>query len=234
MTARVPAFVTSALLLLVSAAPLLAQVGSTPERSPFRDVEKRQELSVLFGPSFGGKDKVGAAPRGGVAAGVRYDIRLGNSPLAFTSSVMRQTATRDILQPGLPLANRVGATVSQPLYLIDAAFTLLLTGSKSWHSLMPSVTAGIGLVTDNKSVTDSSQFKFGNRFSPVFGLGLKYAPQQSRWTVRADLTNHFYSVPYPQVFRDSTPNVPRITTVRSSWTRNSVLSIGLVRGFGRR
>jgi hypothetical protein len=159
---------------------------------------------------------------------------LGNSPLAFTSSFMRQAATRDILQPGLPLASRVGANVSQPLYMLDAAFTLMLTGKKSWHHLMPSVTGGIGIVTDNKSVVDSSQFKFSTRFAPVFGLGVKYAPERSRWTVRADLTNRFYSVPYPQAFRDSTPGAPRITTARSSWTRNSLLTLGLVRGFGRR
>ncbi len=232
MTARL--HLTIAVASLIAGTSAVAQVGTSPERSPFRDVEKRQEVSLLFGPSIGGKDKVGAAPRGGVAGGIRYDVRLGSSPLAFTSSFLRQSASRDILQPGLPLANRIGATVSQPLYMLDAGFTLLLTGNKSWHSVMPSVTAGIGLVTDNKTVTDSSQFKFGNRFSPVLGLGLKYAPQQSRWTVRADITNRFYSVPYPQTFRDSTPGVPRITTSRSSWTRNTLITLGLVRGFGRR
>jgi hypothetical protein len=226
--------VSAAVVLLFASSPVLAQVGTTPENSPFRDIEKRQEITLLFGPSIGGKDKAGAAPRGGLAGGVRYDIRLGNSPLAFTGSIMRQSAARDILQPGLPLASRVGANVSQPLYIIDAGFTLMLTGSKSWHSLLPSVTGGVGLVTDNKAVTDSSQFKFGSRFSPVFGLGVKYAPERSRWTARVDLTNHFYSVPYPQTFRDSTPGAPRITTVKSSWTRNTLFTIGLVRGFGRR
>lgn len=221
---------------LLLAVPLQAQVGTTPDKSPFRDVEKRQEVSLLFAMSNGGKDKVGAAPRGGLAFGARYDVRLGGSPLAFTSSIMRQSATRDILQPGQPLANRVGANVSQPLWFLDAAFSLLVTGGKSWHSLMPTVTAGVGIATDNKTVTDSSQFKFGNRFSPVLGFGLKYAPERSRWTMRADITNRFYSVPYPQTFRDSTPNVPRIvgTNTRNSWTRNTHFTLGLVREFGRR
>lgn len=228
--------VMGAMVMLIGGSPLLAQVGSTPEQSPFRDVEKRQDLSLIVGPSFGGKDKAGAAPRGGLAVGLRYDVRLGGSPLAFTSSFMRQAATRDILQPGLPVANRIGASVSQPLYMLDAAFTLLLTGSKSWHSLVPSFTAGVGVVTDNASVTDSSQFRFGTRFAPVVGFGVKYAPLRSRWTVRADLTNRFYSVPYPQTFRDSTPGVPRVVGVNtnSSWTRNTMLTLGLVREIGRR
>lgn len=221
---------------VLATTPLAAQVGTTPDKSPFRDIEKRQDVSLIAGQTFGGKDKAGAAPRGGQAIGLRYDVRLGASPLAFTSSLVRQSASRDILQPGLPLTNRIGATVSQPLYMLDAAFTLLLTGAKSWHSVLPMFTAGVGLVTDNKAITDSSQFKFGTRFAPLVGLGAKYAPIRSRWTVRADLTNRFYSVPYPQTFRDSTPGVPRVVggNIKSKWTRNSMLTLGLVREIGRR
>jgi hypothetical protein len=233
MTARL---MCGAALLVIGSGQLHAQVGATPERSPFRDVEIRQNVTLLLGQSLGGRDQVGAAPRGGTAVGVRYDINLGASPIAFTSVLMRQAATRDVLQPGLTLPNRVGANVSQPLWILDAAFTLLLTGNRSWHSFVPSTTIGVGLITDNKAFTDSSKFEFGNRFAPVIGFGLKYAPQRSRWTVRADITNRFYSVPYPQSYRDSTPGIPRIvaTNVRKSWTRNTMLTLGLVREIGRR
>ncbi len=225
-----------ATLLTIGSSTLAAQVGTLPENSPFRDVEKRQDLTVLFGPSFGGHDKAGAAPRGGSAFGVRYDVNLGTSPLAFTTSLMRQSASRDVLQPGQSLANRIGANVSQPLWIIDAGLTLLMTGNRSWRGLVPSATFGVGLVTDNKSATDSSRFDFGNRFAPLLGLGVKYSPVKSRWTIRADLTNRFYSVSYPQTFRDSTPGVPTIVgaNVKSSWTRNTMLTLGLVREIGRR
>ena len=233
MTARM---LVVAALLLVSRESLVAQVGTVPANSPFRDLEKRQDVTLLVGPSFGGRDKAGAAPRGGVVIGVRYDVPLGGSPLSFTSAIMRQSSTRDILQPGLPPASRIGGTVSQPLYMLDAALTLRVAGNKSWRSLVPSITGGVGMVTDFKEVTDSSRFRFGTRFSPLVGLGLKYAPQRSRWTIRADMTNRFYSVPYPASFRDSTPNVPRVVGVntKNSWTRNTMLTLGLVRQFGRR
>jgi hypothetical protein len=226
----------AAILLTISGSPLAAQVGTVPANSPFRDLEKRQDLTLLFGASFGGHDKVGAAPRGGSAFGVRYDVNLGDSPLTFTTSLMRQSASRDVLQPGQPLANRIGVRVSQPLWMIDAGLTLLLTGNRSWRGLAPSVTFGVGLVTDNKLISDSSRYQFGNRFAPVLGFGLKYAPVRSRWTVRADLTNRFYSVAYPQTFRDSTPGIPTIVgpNVKSSWTRNTMLTLGLVREIGRR
>ena len=233
MIARVLSCVAA---LTVSSSILSAQVGTTPATSPFRDVEIRQNVGLIAGVSGGGHDKAGAAPRGGPVIGLRYDVNLGSSPLAFTSMVTRQAATRDILQPGLPLASRVGANVSQPLWAIDAAFSLLLTGNKSWHALVPSVVFGASLVTDNKAVTDSSKFEFGNKFAPLLGLGFKYAPQRSRWTIRADVTNRFYNVKYPSTFRDSTPNVPRIVSVntKGSWTRNTMFTLGLVREIGRR
>jgi hypothetical protein len=58
----------------------------------------------------------------------------------------------------------------------------------------------------------------------------------SRWTLRADITNRFYSVRFPESFRDSTPNIPRIVgpNSRSDWVRNTMMTLGLVREFGRR
>lgn len=226
-----------AVTLLGSATPLAAQnVGATPVNSPFRDVEKRHSVTLLSGISTGGKDIAGAAPRGGLAQGVRYDVPLGSSPLDFTGIVMRQAATRDILQPGQPLVNRVGASVSEGLWMLDAAFTLRVTGSKSWRRLVPYVTIGAGFLAGAGSATDSSGFALGSRFAPSAGLGIKFAPERSRWTVRADITNRFYNVPFPQSFRDTTPNVPRIvgTNSRGDWVRNTMFTLGLVREFGRR
>lgn len=225
----------TALLLAGVVQPVVAQVGTTPDQSPFRDLEKRQDITLLAGPSFGGRDKVGAAPRGGVAVGLRYDIRLGNSPLAFTSMFVRQAATRDVLQPGQPLTNRNGGSVSRALNFFDAAFTLLLTGSKSWHSIVPSVTIGAGLVSGG-GITDSSNFNFSNKFAPNVGFGVKYARDRSRWTLRADVTNRIYNVKYPDRFRDTTPGVPRIVApgTNGGWTRNTMVTLGLVREIGRR
>jgi hypothetical protein len=225
-----------ALLVGVTTSLPAQDVGSQPTASPFRDVEKRQQVTFLSGLTFGGKDIAGAAPRGGLAFGARYDIPLGGSPLDFTGILMRQGATRDILQPGLPLANRIGGSRSEGLYFLDAAFTLRVTGNKSWHSLVPYVTAGVGFAVGNGSATDSSNFVFGSRFTPSAGIGIKYAPVRSRWTVRADITNRFYSVQFPQSFRDSTPNIPRIVGAnsRNDWVRNTMMTLGLVREFGRR
>lgn len=223
--------------LCTRVATLHAQdVGTAPTNSPFRDTEKRQQVTLLSGLVFGGKDIAGAAPRGGLAFGARYDIPLGSSPLDFTGIIMRQGSSRDILQPGLPLANRIGGTKSEALYFLDAAFTVRVTGNKSWRAMVPYITAGAGFAIGGGSATDSSGFVFGSRFAPSGGIGIKFAPARSRWTARADITNRFYSVPFPQSFRDSTPGIPRIVGVNSKndWVRNTMLTLGLVREFGRR
>jgi hypothetical protein len=156
--------------------------------------------------------------------------------MLFTSSFVRQGSRRDILQPGLPIANRIGATVDQPLYMLDLGLTLLLTGTKSWRSLVPSVTGTVGVATDNKGVVDSSQFSFGNRFTVGVNFGLKYAPQRARWSMRADMMNRFYSVRFPSTFRSAPTGVDPIVgaNVTSDWTRNTVFTLGLVREIGRR
>lgn len=226
-----------ALGVLLGSGVQAQQVGTTPDQSPFRDMEKRQDVTLFFGLSTGGHDRAGAAPRGGGVFGARYDVRMGNTPLAFTAMVSRQGATRDVLQPGLPVAQRVGASVSQPLYFLDGGFTLLLTGGKSWNNFVPSATFGAGMAFDPRGVSDSSKFSFGSRISPSFGLGLRYAPVNARWTVRGDIISHFYGVKYPQTFRDSSvAGVPRIVpiNVNSSWTRNTAFTLGITRGFGRR
>lgn len=229
-------FVMAAALIGATSSVRAQDVGTAPAKSPFRDTEKRQQVTLLSGLTFGGRDIAGAAPRGGIALGMRYDIPLGASPLDFTGIIMRQNASRDILQPGLQQANRIGGTKSDGLLFLDAAFTLRVTGSKSWRALVPYVTAGAGFAVGSGSVTDSSNFVFGSRFSPSGGLGIKFAPVRSRWTVRADITNRFYSVPFPQSFRDSTPGIPRIVGVNSKndWVRNTMMTLGLVREFGRR
>jgi hypothetical protein len=227
---------TLLLVAALAARTLGAQVGTTPATSPFRDIEKRQNVVLMFGQSLGGRDRAGAAPSGGQTMGIRYDLPLGRSPLLFTSGFVRQNSTRDILQPGLPIESRVGRNVAQPLYFVDVGLTLLATGNKSWRSMVPSLTGGLSVVTDNKGVTDSSQFSFGNRFGFHLNLGMKYAPTRSRWSARADIMNRFYSVKYPGTFRAATNTVPSIVpgNINADWTRNTVFSLGLVREIGRR
>jgi hypothetical protein len=218
------------------AAPAAGQVGTLPERSPFRDLESRQDLTFLAGLG-GGRDRLGAAPNGGLAIGVRHDLRV-SGPAALMSRVIVQLSDRDILRTrGVPPAARIASSESQPLYFADVGVTLNLTGQKSWRGLVPSLNGSLGFVGDFRDASDSSGFRFGNRFALQFGAGVKWhAP--GRWTVRADLTNYFYNVTYPNTFRILAPvngEQPLLGVAEGArtWVRNSMLLVGLTRHFGR-
>lgn len=220
---------------LALALPLRAQVGVIPEQSPFRDVETKQDLTFFVGLG-GGRDLAGAAPSGGVLWGVRHDLYV-TGPASFTSRFTMQLAERDELRTrGAPPASRVARTVAQPLYFADVGVTLNLTGRKSWRNVVPSLNGGLGIVGDFRAA-DSNGFRFGNRLALQFGAGLKWHAR-GRWTVRADLANYFYNVSYPASFRILAPTPPEqpvlpITAGLSSWTRNTMLQVGITRHFGR-
>ena len=74
-----------------------AQVGYPPERSPYRDLEYRQELTLLTGYYAASADPAGVAPRSGPMLGLRYDVRVGasrESSRSATSSIRRSTPAR--------------------------------------------------------------------------------------------------------------------------------------------
>ena len=224
--------------VLLVAAPVHAQrtVGVQPTGSPFRDLEHKDDLT-FFGGLAGGRDRVGAAPNGGPAIGVRYDLHV-SGPAAFMSRLVVQLSDRDVLRTtGVPPAPRIARTVSQPLYLADIGVTLNLTGRKSWRNVVPSINGSLGLASDFRAASDSSAYRFGNRFMLQAGAGIKWHAR-GRWTVRADLSNYFYNISYPQSFRILQPTAPEqailpITDGLTGWTRNTMLTVGVVRHFRR-
>ena len=73
-----------------------AQVGHVPQRSPYADLEYRQEATIFGGYYSAGVDEVGVAPKSGPMFGVRYDLRLGG-PASLTSRFAYVSAQRDVI-----------------------------------------------------------------------------------------------------------------------------------------
>jgi hypothetical protein len=110
---------------------------------------------------------------------------------------------------------------------------LSLTGSKSWHHIVPEIAGGVGLVSDFHSQPDSGGFKFGTRFAFTWGGGVRYVPG-GRWAIRADLTNRMYQLGYPQTYylepTGGTP-VVQATQAKSFWLNNPAITLGISRLF---
>ena len=205
-----------------------AQVGYPPERSPYRDLEYRQELTLLTGYYAASADPAGVAPRSGPMLGLRYDVRVGG-PASLTARVARVFSERNVLNPALnPGAGREVGMQSWPLYLSDVGLTLALTGQKSLHRLVPVLGAGAGIASDFRK-EDVGGYRVGTTFALNFGGGVRWVPG-GPFQMRADVTDHLYQISYPGTYflATSSGGAPVLggPQGRSVWKHNAAITVG--------
>lgn len=215
-------------LAVLAALPLQAQVGHLPERSPYRDLEYRQELSFFGGYFNAQRDPAGVAPRPGVQAGARYEILMGG-PASFYARVSGIASERMQIDPAKPAATRQLGVRSVKLLQADVGLTANLTGRKSIWRMVPTISAGLGVLSDLGSRADTGSYKFGTPFAISLGAGVRYAPG-GRFQLRVDLTDHLYRIKYPQSYFVSTAasGAPVLggSDKGSVWTNNAGITIG--------
>ncbi|MEO7713234.1 MAG: hypothetical protein ABIV10_09985 [Gemmatimonadaceae bacterium] len=218
---------------LLAASPATAQVGHDPGRSPYRDLEYKQEFTALAGYVRTRHDPAGVAPGSAAMGGLRYELTL-TGPLALSADLIRTFSNRTVLDPARPLASRLVGTESAPVYAADVALALNLTGRKSWHQIVPQLRAGLGALSSSAK-DDSSGFKFGTPFAFNFGGGLKFVPG-GKLQLRADITDRVFKLSYPDSYyrkaSDNTAVLPE-TTPRSFYTHHAALTVGVSYLFGR-
>ena len=213
-----------------AAAPALgAQVGHVPQRSPYIDIEYRQEATVFGGYYNAGTDQVGVAPGSGPLFGFRYDLRLGG-PAALTTKFMYVSSQRDVIDPRRPKASRVvQAGASWPVYMADVGIALNLTGQRSYRRIVPFLTTGLGIATDFKGAADVGAWRFGTPFALSLGGGVKWVPA-GKLQVRADVTDQLYQIKYPNSYYVTASDGTSVLSgnaAKSDWTSNFGLSIGV-------
>jgi hypothetical protein len=222
-------------MLMLGTRTALAQVGHLPNQSPFLDLEYAQEFSLIGGWYHAHRDPADVGPQSGAIFGAHYEWR-ASGPLHLIGDIARITSERDPLDPLKTGAARDLPSVSRPLYSASFSLGLSLTGAKSWHHFVPEVTGGLGLISDFQSAADpadSAGFKFGTRFALNWGAGIRYVPG-GRWQVRADLTNHSYTIGYPEAFfvapTGGTAILPASQS-KSLWLNDPAFTLGLSRLF---
>lgn len=217
-----------ALFALLPASPVAAQVGHMPDRSPYRDLEYRQELSFFGGYFNAQRDPAGVAPRPGAQAGVRYEILLGG-PAQFYARVAGISSQRMYIDPARPAASRQEGLRSTPLLQTDIGLTGNLTGRRSIWRMVPMVSAGLGVLSDLGRKADKGSYRFGTPFAISLGAGLRYAPG-GRIQLRLDYTDHLYRIRYPQSYFVTTAGAgsPVLSGKAKAnvWTNNAGITLG--------
>ena len=233
MSARCRATLALVAIALAVGETARAQVGHTPDASPFRDLDHKHELTGFAGYLRSQTDPAGVAWRGGPMVGARYELHLGG-PGYLVGRVAAVQSQRTVKDPAKPLTQRVVEERNGQLLLADVGLTLSLTGHKTWHGLSPVVTGGGGVATDFRG-TDAGGFRFGTPFALTFGGGVRWAPG-GRLQGRIDLTDYLYRISYPERFYRETEGIPVLidrNVARSRWTHNAALTVGVSYLFGR-
>jgi hypothetical protein len=215
-------------------AALGAQVGHEPRRSPYRDLEYRQEITFLGGNFDAAVDPAKVAPRSGPMVGVHYEIRMGG-PAYFAARVVGVLSERTVVDPKLDLAERVlQRDKSSPFLLTDIGVSLNLTGFKSWHGLVPFVGTGLGMGTGFEG-QDVGGYRFGYPFLIIVRPGIKFSTG-GQWHGRLEASNYFYRIRYPETYFIKTgadDPVLEPGSARNYWKRNLGLTLGMTYTFGR-
>lgn len=225
----------AAVLLILCTGSASAQiVGRRPEESPFRNLQFRQDVTLFTGYFNAARDPAGVAPQSAPIVGAQYGIRVAG-PVSFVARTAVAFSERTIIDPRLPSGERVVRTESWPIMLTDLNFSLNLTGQKSWHGLVPTVTGGLGLVTDFKTDEDVGGYEFGTGFAFNLGAGVRWVVSE-RMELRFDLTDYAYKIGYPTAYYtrapDETPVLPN-TQPRSLWKHNAAFTVGAAYRFWR-
>ncbi|HUR92426.1 MAG TPA: hypothetical protein VMY38_07110 [Gemmatimonadaceae bacterium] len=221
-------FVTALLFAAALSSPRLAdaQVGYPPERSPFRDLEYRHELTLFGGTFSAGKDPAGVAPQGGPMLGLRYELRVGG-PAYLMVRAAYVSSERRALDPSEPAATRDLGVHSSPLQIIDAGVSVNLTGNKRWKRLVPTINGGIGVVAGGKDVAEDP-YRFGTPFAITLGAGLRYVPG-GRFAMRLGADSYLYRLQYPTAYYATASDGTAVLGPRQStnfWKNNVALTIG--------
>jgi len=154
----------------------------------------------------------------------------------LNASFSRVSSERRVLDPdfpgtctGVPAEDcKLVSTLQWPLYFLDGGLALSLTGARSFYHLVPEVKLGAGIATDFHTESDIGDFQFGTRFAFNWGAGIRWVPG-GRLQVRADLSNHLYTIKYPDAYYRLAPDKSVIftnTQSNSAWLNNPALTIG--------
>lgn len=225
--------ISGAVALLFLATAASAQVGHAPDKSPFRDIAGGQELTLFAGHYNASADPVGVMPKPGQSLGLLYQIHVGG-PMELMARYARVSTTREAVDPTLGKTNRSLGSHNVQISLYDLDIGLNLTGLKSFHHIVPVISAGGGIASCTCRV-DLDPFDFGTPFAFSLGAGLRYVPG-GHFQVRVDLNNYMYQLHYPgPYYVNSADNTPVATqgTPHSFWKSNPNLTIGVSRLFFR-
>jgi hypothetical protein len=234
-------------LLVVLAVGLIQPCGLQAQRlpSPYRFIEPKQDLGISFSYIWADPGKAGIGPKAGPAIGIRYTRRVSR-PLSLTPQVVFFRSERDIRDPSLEEGQEddgngslLLGTTGLDILLVAGRINLNLTGTRTWHSLVPYLLGGIGLAIQVSGATSCppestapdcqirarERFDFGTSFLMQLGLGTVWLPRQ-RLSLRLEALDNIWRIKTPLGYLDPGSTIFP-TPPSSDWTNNWEIGLTL-------
>jgi len=219
--------VAASFAALVAPAVVRGQVGYMPNRSPYEDLVTEQSLSLSVGRLATNSDPANVRPKSSAFYSLLYTLPVGGPASLFVKYGIAPSK-RNLFNPENPAKTRLLRTPSVTTHMINIGLDVSMTGQKTFHRFMPSLTGGIGLANDFAKA-DTGAYRFGTKFSFSYGAALKYFLRNG-WALRADVSNNVWQYQYPDLYFVKTADTTSILTdtkSRSAWRSNWALTAGV-------
>ena len=206
-----------------------AQVGHTPEGSPYRDLRAKQAASVVGGYIGGSRGKANVGPAGGQVIGIRYDHAIG-VPADIQISLSYAHLQRYVVEPGLPELIRTSGPIFQDVIMMETGGSLVVMGRKTWHGFAPYVGATFGVAFETGLSIESSGYQFGTKLTATPHLGFKWYPLQA-FSIKVEGRDYLWRLSYPNQYAISlgtglTPVLPSGAKL-NEWTHHPALLVSV-------
>ncbi len=220
------------LAALMLAAPLAAQVGHAPDRSPYRDIRASTSFTATFGRFTNDGGRFGLGARNGFTYGARYAFR-ANKFIELSIAGTKADLERKIVDPFVPTAQRTTGPFKESSIIGEAGITANLTGGKSWNRLAPfvGIAAGAAFTSGFTAAIDTSGYRSGTRFVFTPHAGTRIFVSE-RLHLRLEAKAVLWKLTYPSSFATAPPSeplaAPVVTDARfNQWTKNAILQVGI-------
>lgn len=198
--------------------------------SPYRYIEKGQEVGAVAGYLAADEGRFGFGPKGAMFYGASYAVAVGG-PVSLEGMLTFMPSERDVVNPRRVEGDRVlddPAEVS--LVNISARLRFALTGRRTWNRLQPFVAVGAGVMFDaegsqaeDQRLEADEQFDFGTSFAGSLGGGFRLLLTDGL-ALRADAGLTLYQLDVPDGWRD--PALGLADSPESEWVSAGTLTLG--------
>ena len=175
--------------------------------SAYRFVDAGHTTGVIAGVMQEARGSVGIGPSGGAFFGGRYALEF-RGPLAVEATAFVMPTDREVLRPISGQGLVPIGTADMLMMGIDGRLRFSLTGSRTWHGMVPLLMVGGGVVNDFSSPSElemdlpvTQRLKFGPSFLVLIGGGVQWIPGE-RFEFRLDTTLNIWKLDTPTGFAE--------------------------------